>query len=95
MSALLEMAESLPGKRRVFISHCPACNKRHLDEPTSMAAWVDDSFTRSVIYGLCDACAQRMEKAGKRGRQRLLSRIEKNLEAHGVLEGIRREGMRA
>jgi hypothetical protein len=97
MSAFYEIALAIPvGARRVLFSHCPACGKLHDSDPHSVGSWnAPDNFTRSVVYGLCRPCGLRMGKAGKRGRKRIVARIEKALEEAGVLDDIRKEGLQA
>lgn len=84
------------GARRIVASHCPNCGKPHDGEPYRVGIWwAPDDLTRNIVYGLCFSCGQRMDKAGKRGRKRILTRIEKSLEEAGILEDLRKEGMRA
>lgn len=96
-STFLDYAINLPiGARRVLFSHCPSCERPHDTEPRHIGAWIDpDSMTRSIVYGLCAPCGCHMAKAGKKGRKRITARIEKYLEASGVLEDLRKEGLRA
>lgn len=97
MSAFYEIALAIPvGARRVLFSHCPSCGKPHDGEPHSVGAFqAPDDLTRTVVYGLCRPCWLRMAKAGKVGRKRIAARIERALEAAGVLEDIRKEGLQA
>ena len=69
---------------------CPVCKKPHRKPPLLVARFISDELTMSVLYGLCDRCAEVMGRAGHGKRKRLAARIERNLEALGAFEGIRR-----
>lgn len=88
-------AELAVGSRRAFVSHCAVCLEEHRDGGHSTGMWIDETLTRTVIYFLCGPCGRRYKKAGKKARKRTLDKIERNLEDMGVLEGIRKSGLKA
>ncbi len=91
------VTDSLPlsGPRRLVVSHCPGCCEPHTDKPTLLGAWQHPDFTRTLFYYLCRHCERRMTKAGARGRQRLVKRVEDHLEAMGATVGLERVGAQA
>ncbi len=85
----------LSGPRRLVVSHCPGCCEPHTDKPTLLGAWLNPEHARTLFYYLCRHCERRMDKAGARGRQRLVKRVEDHLEAMGATVGLERVGARA
>jgi hypothetical protein len=83
------------GSRRAMVSHCALCMTPHRDGGHGTGVWVDDNLTRKIIYFFCERCSKRYEKAGRKARRHHLERVEKNLAEMGVLDGLKREGLRA
>jgi hypothetical protein len=77
------------------VSHCPGCCEPHTDKPTLLGAWLNPEHNRTLFYYLCRHCERRMTKAGARGRQRLVRRVEDHLEALGATIGLERVGATA
>lgn len=76
---------------RMVASHCPGCCEE-LDKPYVMAYYLDEKLSRRIQYFLCRPCGQRLERAGRRKRRQFADKVERNLVALGVLNGLERRG---
>ncbi len=86
---------ALSGPLCLVVSHCPGCCEPHTDAPKLLGAWLNPDHSRTLLYYLCRHCERRMDKAGARGRQRLVKRVEDHLEAMGATVGLERAGATA
>jgi hypothetical protein len=62
-----------------------------LDKPYVVAVYLSPTLSRRINYYLCKPCGQRLERMGRKKRQRFAETVERNLEAMGVLVGLERK----